>query len=77
MLGFLKGHRAELAERAKEVYNNFTINSYLSDNQHQLAAAQAVCVPCIKMYVKHAGTWFFNMLLRGGKPAFRVVKSEN
>lgn len=41
MLGFLKGHRAELAERAKEVYNNFTINSYLSDNQHQLAAAQA------------------------------------
>lgn len=41
MLGFLKGHRAELAERAKEVCNNFTINSYLSDNQHQLAAAQA------------------------------------
>lgn len=27
--------------------------------------------------VIYAGTWFFNMLLRGGKPAFRVVKSEN
>lgn len=34
------------------------------------AAHENVCNTC-------RDTFFFNMLLRGGKPAFRVVKSEN
>lgn len=35
------GLRAEFAEYVWEVYNSFTINSYQTDNQHILAAAQA------------------------------------
>ena len=41
MLGILKGHRAEFAERAEEVYNSITIISYQADYQSLFAAVQA------------------------------------